>query len=104
MWPSTRALRPFTRVLFALDRRWRTILKELGQAVSKDDLGSLRAKFDELDTNGNGQLDAEELQAVFAGVGKAISVGTIANMLRLADEDGSGAISFEEFTEIINAI
>ena len=83
---------------------WHGILKELGTMVSKDDLGSLREKFDELDTNKNGQLDAEELHAVFKGMGKQISVGTISNMLRLADDDNSGSISFEEFSQIIQAI
>ena len=87
----------------AFGQQWRTILKDLGNAVSKDDLGSLRAKFDELDTDKSGQLDAEELAAVFKGTGKEVSVGTLANMLRLADDDGTGSISFEEFEKIIQA-
>ena len=85
-------------------QQWRAILKALGEVVSKDDLGSLRAKFDELDVDKSGQLDASELAAVFEGSGKSVSVGTLSNMLRLADEDGSGSISFEEFAEIIEAI
>lgn len=85
-------------------QQWQTILKELGSAVSKDDLANLRAKFDELDTNQSGTLDAEELSAVFKGVGKEISIGTLSNMMRLADDDGSGEISFEEFEKIVNAV
>ena len=43
--------------------------------------------------------------AIFKGVGKEPpSVGTLANMLRLADDDGSGSISYDEFEKIIMAI
>ena len=48
--------------------------------------------------------DAEELSAVFKAVGREVSLGTLTNMLRLADEDGSGSISFDEFAAIIAAI
>ena len=51
-----------------------------------------------------GSLDANELTAVFTQCGKTVSVGTVSNMLRLADEDGTGTISFEEFATIVNAI
>ena len=85
-------------------QQWRTILKELGAAVNKDEIADLRAKFDELDTNSSGTLDAQELSAVFKGVGKDISIGTLSNMIRLADDDGSGEISFDEFAQIVNAV
>ena len=84
--------------------QWRTILKELGEVVQKDDIDSLQVKFNELDTDKSGELDASELIAVFKGLGKDISVGTLTNMLRLADKDGSGTIGFEEFAAIISAL
>ena len=44
-----------------------------------------------------------EIAAVFKGMGKDVSVGTLANMLRLADDDGSGTLSYEEFEQIVKA-
>jgi NAD(P) transhydrogenase len=86
-------------------KQWQSVLKALNAVgMSKDDLEGLRAKFNELDTNGNGQLDAEELSAVFKAVGREVSLGMLTNMLRLADEDGSGSISFDEFAAIIAAL
>ena len=84
--------------------QWKTIFKALSETFNKDDLESVRAKFDELDKDNSGGLDAEELQSVFKDIGKTVSVGTIANMLRLADDDGTGTISFDEFASIIQAI
>ena len=33
-----------------------------------------------------------------------LSVGTLSSMVRLADKDDSGTISFEEFAEIVSAL
>ena len=81
--------------------QWRTIFRDLGEAIktSGSDLTTLRQKFNEIDSDGSGQLDAEELGKLIP-----VSVGTLSNMVRLADKDGSGTISFEEFAEIVSAL
>ena len=81
--------------------QWRTIFRDLGEAIktSGSDLTILRQKFNEIDSDGSGQLDAEELGKLLP-----VSVGTLSNMVRLADKDGSGTISFEEFAEIVSAL
>ena len=81
--------------------QWRTIFRDHGEAIktSGSDLTSLRDKFNEIDSDGSGQLDAEELGKLIP-----VSVGTLSNMVRLADKDGSGTISFEEFAEIVSAL
>ena len=82
-------------------QQWRTILKALGAAgIKADDMDSIRAKFNELDADQSGHLDANELRVLCP----AVSIGTLSNMLRLADEDGSGSISFDEFAAIVQAI
>jgi len=93
------ALNGNSKLQFGL--QWNSILRDLGAVVDVGDLPTLRAKFDELDTDKNGTLDADELAAMFKNFGKEISPGTLANMLRLADDDGSGTVSFEEFAEVI---
>jgi Ca2+-binding EF-hand superfamily protein len=61
----------------------------------------LKAKFAEIDADGSGALDAAELAALFEGLGKPVSVGTLANLLRLSDADGSGTIDYDEFEKIV---
>ena len=88
----------------------------------------LKAKFAEIDTDGSGELDASELATLFESMGKPVSVrsqrlrwlmtseharliwrgvcwqvGTLTNLLRLSDADGSGTIDFDEFAAIVNA-
>ena len=60
-------------------------------------------KFEEIDSDGNGELDANELSTLFESLGAPISTGTLTNMVRLADNDGNGVISFEEFANIVGA-
>lgn len=91
--------------------QWRTIFRDLGDQLAggkrsgsevlEIDLTALRAKFNEIDVDGTGQLDAEELGKLFDG---KLSIGTLSNMVRLADKDDSGTISFEEFSEIVKAL
>jgi hypothetical protein len=81
--------------------QWMSILRDLGAVVDKADLDGLKAKFDELDKDKSGSLDAEELGAMLADFGKPVSKATLSNMLRLADEDGDETISFDEFAKVI---
>ena len=74
---------------------------DLGAVVDVTDLETLRQRFDELDKDKNGTLDVEELTRMFQAFGKEISPGTLANLVRLADDDNSGTISFEEFAAVI---
>ncbi|CAB9524125.1 and calcium/calmodulin-dependent serine/threonine-protein kinase [Seminavis robusta] len=58
----------------------------------------LRAAFDAFDTDGNGYIEKEDLQVIFQSPGeKVISKSTAKAMLKSADQDGDGKLSFEEF-------
>jgi pyruvate/2-oxoglutarate dehydrogenase complex dihydrolipoamide dehydrogenase (E3) component len=88
--------------------QWQTILKELG-VMMMDDIGNyteevLRKQFDEIDTDGSGSLEADELHAVFKRLGKDVKHGTIANLIRLADDNGNGTIEFHEFWKIFEVV
>merc|ERR1719326_832970 len=64
----------------------------------------LRREFAEMDTDGSGSLDTDELLAVFNRLGKEVKRGTIANLVRLADEDGNGTIEWDEFAKIFEVV
>ena len=50
------------------------------------------------------RLSAEFLFARACLRAACLSVGTLSSMVRLADKDDSGTISFEEFAEIVSAL
>ena len=45
--------------------------------------------FKELDSSGDGSLDEDELLQVFEALGSPVTPNLIANLIRLADDDGS---------------
>ena len=87
---------------------WQQILAALASQVDAGGLlesGALREAFGRIDANGSGALDAEELLAMFAEIGHAeITVGHVANLVRLADTDGSGTIEWDEFERVFQAV
>jgi Ca2+-binding EF-hand superfamily protein len=54
------------------------------------------------DKDRNGYIDARELEDVFKKLGKYVSRDEIARMIKAADNDGNGLISFDEFEKILN--
>ena len=46
---------------------------------------------------------ADDFGACLADGGGCWQVGTLTNLLRLSDADGSGTIDFDEFAAIVNA-
>ena len=64
----------------------------------------LRARFDEIDSSGDGSLDEEELLQVFEALGSPVTPNLIANLIRLADDDGNGTIEWPEFLKIFQVL
>jgi hypothetical protein len=91
----------------AFGAQWQAILGELGICMEGNlDMGEeeLRKEFDAIDTSGDGSLDPDELAAVFSRLGTDVKKGTIANLVRLADDDGNGTIEWEEFSNIFRVV
>ena len=69
------------------------------------DRQKLRDTFDHMDINGNGRLDATELQvALRASVGADVSLEDCKYMIKSADSDGDGTIDFNEFCEAVGDV
>ena len=65
------------------------------------DQGHLLEIFRCFDRDGNGFISAPELARAMAKMGNPISFMELRDMIREADTDGDGAISFAEFTAIM---
>uniref|UniRef100_A0A0C9QQE5 TSA: Wollemia nobilis Ref_Wollemi_Transcript_13937_1139 transcribed RNA sequence n=1 Tax=Wollemia nobilis TaxID=56998 RepID=A0A0C9QQE5_9CONI len=63
----------------------------------------LRAIFRLFDRNGNGYITAAELAHSMARLGHALTVKELTGMIREADTDGDGQISFPEFANAISS-
>jgi len=64
----------------------------------------LREKFESIDEDGSGELDEQEMRALFSSMGRPVSKRVISNIMRLSDEDGNGTIDFGEFSAIFDKI
>jgi Ca2+-binding EF-hand superfamily protein len=61
--------------------------------------------FEQWDKDGNGSLSIEELMvAVPATFHCEVGAGTLRDIFRLHDRDGSGTIDFSEFTSLVSDI
>ncbi|KAK4761642.1 hypothetical protein SAY87_029526 [Trapa incisa] len=59
--------------------------------------------FKMFDRDGNGFITAAELAHSMARLGHALTADELTGMMREADTDGDGQISFQEFTRAINS-
>ena len=64
---------------------------------------NLRICFDEFDTDGSGKISVDEISAIFKNGSKENpeDIEAFKNMVKAADENGDGEISFEEFQDIM---
>jgi len=60
---------------------------------------TMRAVFREFDLNGDGKIDRSELSEVFQSMGKVMSPEDINRIIRMADSDQNGSLSYEEFID-----
>jgi Ca2+-binding EF-hand superfamily protein len=63
---------------------------------------ALRTAFIEIDTDGSGHLDAEELAECLQLCGFRITKHQVIAVTRLLDTDKSGAVDVKEFMQAVN--
>ena len=61
------------------------------------DEAEMKKFFDEVDTDGSGQVDASELKNIMAAMGVTLTDEECNAKLARIDKSGDGKISFEEF-------
>jgi hypothetical protein len=70
-------------------------LRKAGVVTEKPTIPELIASFDQMDKDGDGQLDHEEIKEAMAAMG--IDDDAVDEMIKAADTDGDGKISKNEF-------
>jgi NAD(P) transhydrogenase len=96
-----------SKLQFGLE--WHAVFEDMLLAGDGDGSGFLdeeesKAMFNKIDTDGSGELDAEELGAFFDNLGHSVQPGTLANLIRMCDDDDSGTIGWTEFERILHEL
>uniref|UniRef100_A0A6V4B6Q6 EF-hand domain-containing protein n=1 Tax=Prymnesium polylepis TaxID=72548 RepID=A0A6V4B6Q6_9EUKA len=89
------------------ERAWRAarqkLMEKMGTAIN--DADALDAKsleiFKEMDKDGNGKIDMDELKAAFELAGVKLKSGEVKEMVAEADADGDGHIDPDEFKALV---
>jgi len=65
---------------------------------------NLKLCFNEFDTDGSGKISVDEISAIFKNGNNENpeDIEVFKKMIKDADENGDGEISFEEFQDIMN--
>eukprot|EP00300_Choanocystis_sp_HF-7_P041435 c8163_g1_i1.p1 GENE.c8163_g1_i1~~c8163_g1_i1.p1 ORF type:complete len:197 (-),score=32.07 c8163_g1_i1:74-589(-) len=71
--------------------------------LTEDEIEEIKEAFDLFDTDGSGTIDPKELTAAMKSLGFEAKNQTIYQMISDLDKDGSGAIDFEEFLDMMTA-
>jgi len=89
---------------------WHAIFEDMLLSSDADGSGDFdqeecKTLFQSIDQDGNGELDAEELSSFFQKIGKhTVKPGTLANLIRMCDDDDSGTITWLEFESILQEL
>ena len=71
--------------------------------LSSDEIEEIREAFNLFDSDGSGTIDPKELTSAMESLGFEAKNQTIYQMIKDIDKDGSGAIDFDEFLDMMTA-
>ncbi|XP_046330583.2 calmodulin-like [Haliotis rufescens] len=69
-------------------------------AEEKRSHGEMRRAFDQIDKDGNGLLDADELKDVLTRCGRSLSMKEVKSLIAKVDVNGDGKLDFNEFVSL----
>lgn len=61
----------------------------------------IKQVFDEFDADGSGNIDKKEIRSVCEKLGVEVSDADIEDLIKSADDNGDGKISFAEFKKAV---
>ncbi len=75
-----------------------------GEGMTDKSRDTIRAVFDRYDTDGDGQIDLDELADALEGLcpDKRVGHEELVRSLRALDVDGNGLVSFAEFASVMS--
>ena len=76
----------------------RIIFRENGCADKKDEF---REAFEVMDTDGDGNISADDLKKVMEQLGCNLGKEDLEEMIKVADKNGSGKVNLDEFLSIM---
>jgi Ca2+-binding EF-hand superfamily protein len=68
---------------------------------SKEELKTLNDQFSRFDTDGSGDIDSKELAVIMGMIGQQCTPAELAELMKEADSDGDGNVSYEEFLSLV---
>lgn len=74
----------------------------LSAKFSEEEMANMRGMFSRFDADGNGSIDAQELAVIMEMVGKPVDDAHVKALMKDADTDGDGNVSFEEFVSLVH--
>ena len=84
-------------VLYPVQVKPRKMSQQEKDEARRQEVAKLRAIWDEVDADGGGRLDWEELGHVFELMGRTMGEGELDEALNDIDKDGGGDVDFGEF-------
>lgn len=73
----------------------------MSEELPKEQVAELHEAFNKCDTDGDGKISLQELDAVMKALGKKLSEEELKMLIARVDKDGDGYISFPEFLEVV---
>jgi len=74
---------------------------ERSKVMSREETAELKAVFDSFDVDRSGSISAEEFSSVLTALGLNLAEDKVLSMLKAADLNGNGSISFDEFVKAV---
>jgi Ca2+-binding EF-hand superfamily protein len=87
------------------DQLWRFLeVYRKREGFSKADMADIEDAFNEIDSDGSGQLEVHELGRMFAILGCIVTHNQAQRFVAYVDIDGSGTLDLREFTKVVRQV